>query len=109
MPLGGYAHGVISSTVDADLFRVELDATRTIIVETDARLGACGLAGQVDTVLRILDAGGGLLAENDDVDEQLLRLCSRIVIDLPAGTYYVRVTGFNGRTGQYAVRASDAT
>jgi hypothetical protein len=50
-----------------------------------------------------------LLAENDDVDEQLLRLCSRIVIDLPAGTYYVRVTGFNGRTGQYAVRASDAT
>jgi len=106
LPLGGYAYGSVDSSSDVDLFRVDLSAPTSVVVETDAAIGACGLVEQVDTFVRLLDDAGIMLAENDDVDAQLLRRCSRIEMDLPAGTYFVEVTGWNGDVGYYGVRVA---
>lgn len=102
--VGGYMYGVIESSVDVDLYRFTVDAGSSIVVETDALFGACGLADQVDTVVRVLDAAGNPVAENDDIDTATRRHCSRVQTTLAAGTYYVEVTGWGGDVGYYAVR-----
>lgn len=106
VPMGGYSYGAISPSADVDLYRVDLAQTTTILVETDGLFGACGLAGQVDTVVRILDSVGNPLAENDDINTDARRHCSRIQATLAAGTYYVEVTGWSGDVGYYAVRVA---
>jgi hypothetical protein len=104
LPLDGYAYGVIASSTDVDVFRVQIPEDAAVVVETDGHLGACGLAGQVDTVVRILSDVGGLVAESDDIDSAAFRYCSRLQLTLPAGTYYIEVRGWNGHVGSYAVR-----
>ena len=43
------------------------------------------------------------------MDAPNLRLCARIEIDVPAGTYYVEVTGWEGGVGTYAVRVAEGS
>jgi subtilisin family serine protease len=107
LPVGGYAYGTIEPGSDADFYRFVLDAAKTIVIETDALLGACGFTDQVDTALRLLDANGARLATHDDIDGSLGRHCSRIQGVLPAGTYYVEVTGWDADQGYYAVRVTE--
>lgn len=109
LPLGGYAFGVIATDADVDLYRLDLVASTAVVVETDAVVGSCGLAGQVDTVVRVLDAAGVGQHVNDDVDTSLGRHCSRIETTLEPGTYYVEVTGWEGDTGPYAVRIGEGS
>lgn len=104
MLVGGYAFGTISPSGDVDLYKFEVPASMSIVVETDAFIGACGFAGQVDTIVRLLDVNGLEIAQNDDVNTALERRCSRLTGTLPAGTYYVEVTGWSGDVGPYAVR-----
>src|SRR6185503_4844430 len=106
LPVGAYMYGTIASNNDADVYRIRVAAPTTVLVETDAYIGACGLAGQVDTVVRLLDAGGALVVENDDIDSDTRRRCSRIHATLSAGTYYAEVTGWSGSTGAYGVRVA---
>jgi subtilisin family serine protease len=106
LPVGGYAYGTITSSSDVDLYQIEVPVSTTMRVETDALVGACGLADPVDTVVRLLDATGSVIAENDDVNTTALRKCSLVQATVPAGTYFVEVTGWNGDVGYYAVRAA---
>jgi hypothetical protein len=107
LPVGGYAYGTIQGGADADLYRFVLDTVKTVVIDTDAVLGACGFTDQVDTVLRLLDHNGAELAAHDDIDSAIGRHCSRIQPILPAGTYHVEVTGWNGDQGYYAVRVAE--
>ena len=56
--------------------------------------------------MRLLDADGVELAMQDDIDAALNRHCSRVQAVLPAGTYYVEVSGWSGDQGYYAVRVA---
>jgi hypothetical protein len=70
---------------DVDYFRVrKLREGQTLIAET--------LSGQIDSVLGIFDAGGNLLAADDDGG---LGVLSRVELEIPAdGTYFVAVGTF---------------
>jgi hypothetical protein len=107
LPVGGYAYGTIDSSSDVDVYRFVLAESETVVVETDAFLGACGYTDQVDTVVRLLDSHGAQLATHDDVDAAHNRHCSRIQSELPAGTYYVEVAGWRGDQGHYALRVAE--
>ena len=106
LPVGGYAYGSIASGADVDVYRFEMPEPGTVILETDGFIGACGFAGEADTVVRLLDADGAELDVNDDI-EPGVRRCSRLSADLPAGSYYAEVTGWNSTIGYYQIRIAE--
>ena len=57
--------------------------------------------GSVDTVGLLLDRTGTEIASNDDPDDGGRNF--RITETLDAGTYYVRVSGYDSETGSYTV------
>ena len=79
---------------DHDVFVFELDATRTVRIET---------SGQVDTFGSLYDRRGQRLAATDtggeDANFQLLRTLS-------AGVYFVRIEGSAGSRGAYELDVS---
>lgn len=75
---------------DVDLFAVTLAAGETLTVDIDARTLA--EPSELDSVLRLFDAGGRQLAVNDDANGSLDSLLSFVVP--AAGTYYVGVSAF---------------
>jgi subtilisin family serine protease len=109
LPVGGYAYGSIASSSDVDLYRFTLAVATTVVIETDALVGSCGHADQVDTILRVLNGDGSQLAAHDDIDGGLDSRCSRIQMLLPAGSYYAEVTGFANDRGSYAVRIGEVS
>ena len=85
-------------TADEDLFKLELDTAAEVIVYT---------TGGVDTIGELLDSDGTTpLAVNDDDGD---KLNFRILKELEAGAYYIRVKGYQEgakpETGPYAVFA----
>lgn len=97
---------------DVDVYAVTVPASGSILAKTNAGNGACN----VDTVLALLDLDGAtLLGEDDDGGDAIVGAgaCSRIdpqrnafARDLPAGVYYLRVTGKNSDVGPYRIEAS---
>ena len=108
--VGGYLHGALGTT-DADVYRVDIPAAGQYSFETSGWDGAfCKFALNVNTVMVLYDANGGVLAQNDDADSVNNNFCSRISTALAAGTYFVGVTpglDFAGAThkGRYRVEA----
>ncbi len=87
----------INSTTDGELVESD-EADYFKVVLTEETLLSVETLGDTDTYGFLLDSAGTQLAENDDGDS----LNFRIVQNLPAGTYYVRVEGFEGtETGSY--------
>ncbi|MEL6897469.1 MAG: trypsin-like serine protease [Planctomycetota bacterium] len=85
--------GVFEVAGDRDAFAFSVDADG----ETTIALG--GQNAVVDTVLRIYDADGQLIGENDDIDGGL---DSRVILDLDAGLYYAVAATYNdSETGAY--------
>ena len=83
---------------DEDLFKMELDTADEVLVYT---------TGGVDTIGELLDSDGTtLLASNDDDGDGLN---FRLLKELEAGAYYIRVKGYQEgaepETGPYAVFA----
>ena len=75
---------------DVDYFRVDVTAAGTLEVYS---------SGGIDTVGRLEDATGSLIAENDDGGTNRN---FRIAAEVSVGTYYVRVSGYSsGTTGSY--------
>lgn len=73
------------SGADIDFFSFEGEAGNYFIAETTR--------GQIDSVLGLFDAGGSLIAANDDKGTGTNPLLSRIEGALPStGTYYLAVT-----------------
>jgi len=92
-------NGRIDTVGDVDMFRIQVSQRSRIDAFTE---------GSSDTIGRLYDAAGNLLAENDDVAGRPdpANLNFGIGIEVAAGTYYVAVSGFSGMTGAYRVRAN---
>lgn len=93
--------GQINRDQDVDLYRFEGRAGQKIILEIHAaRYGSA-----LDSILTLYDAGGGILASNDDIPGST---DSRIAHTLPkTGTYYVGVVDANDSGGAgYVYRLS---
>ena len=76
---------------DIDYFRVEVTQAGTLTVET---------TGNTDTVGQLRGADGQALGEDDDGGSGLN---FRLVRQVTAGTYYIRVSGFENATGPYTL------
>ena len=89
--------GRIEAADDADFFRFEVDAERSVTIET---------SGGLDTVGTLYDGSGRSLATDDDggTDYNF-----RIRRTLSAGTHYVRVESYGSDTGAYTLRLSAGT
>jgi subtilisin family serine protease len=102
LPVGGYLFGTTSAT-DTDVYRVLIPQQDRYVFETSAVDGACGFALEGDTSIGLYDAQGVLLAANDDIDQKVLNLCSRVNFILAPGEYQVRVQAQFG--GSYRIQA----
>ena len=79
---------------DIDYFSVQINQTGQLTVWT---------TGSLDTVGRLENSAGTTLAENDDGGSSAN---FSITLDVEPGTYYVRVRGYGGNTGNYTVHAA---
>ncbi len=100
-------NGRLQSPEDSDLFCFEGTAGQTIVIEVCARR----LSSPLDSLLKLTDAQGKLLASNDDTEDPgsgwLTHYAdSRLVATLPAnGDYYVHLRDAQHRGGpEYAYR-----
>jgi hypothetical protein len=94
--VGAYVEGLLDGGGDADLYRIVVGQAGTYAFETYGVFGACGFALVPDTVLDVLDAGGGLVTSGDDIDGGAFRYCSRVEAALQPGTYFLRVKAYGG-------------
>ncbi|MDQ3698244.1 MAG: DVUA0089 family protein [Gemmatimonadota bacterium] len=103
---GGYLMATLPDA-DVDMARVAIHQPGQYTFETSGWRGACGFAIEVDTVLDLLDASGGVIASNDDIDTPGENYCSRITTTLTPGTYYLQVRGYPGSPvgGRYRLEA----
>jgi serine protease len=102
---GGYLHGAVDAPGSLDYLRVRVPTPGQYTFETSGWDGACGLAMEENTVLRLYDAGGVLIASHHDIDAAAFLYCSRITTSLAAGTYYLSVDGTRGRRYRVQARA----
>jgi serralysin len=94
--VGGYISGSIDSATDSDWYRITLVAGQTYTFST---ILASGLS---DSVLRLRDATGALIAENDDAISGSSFLFSEIrYTATTSGAFFLDVTGFGGATGTF--------
>ena len=90
--LNGTTRGVLERSGDVDYFRVVVTRTGTLTVKTE---------GPTDTVGELQRANGTKLDDNDDGGTGSN---FQIRQQVSAGTYYVRVSGYNGSaTGSYTL------
>ena len=92
--LGSTSAGELHDARDADVFRINVPQEGVLRVET---------TGVTDTEGALLSADGTVLAE-DDNGGALLNF--RIDKWVRAGAYFAKVTGWDGRTGAYALRVA---
>ena len=97
LPLDSPLPGRIDPTGDIDYFRLQIPVSGSLTVET---------TGSTDTYGRLESSSGSTLATNDDGGSGSN---FRIVRNVTAGTYYIRVTGYRSETGGYTLRANMAT
>jgi Bacterial pre-peptidase C-terminal domain len=97
---GQQIEGSIATVADADWFRFVLPAPSDLLAWTGP-----GLVGQIgDTVLRLYDASGNVLADVNDGSLLTSGFYSELkTANLPAGTYYLQVVGYQGATGTYSL------
>ena len=91
---GGNCVGSIEESGDEDFFWVALSSAGTLTVYT---------TGSTDTYGYLLDSNGNeLIKSDDDGDGRNFSLSWNV----SAGTYYVRVRGYNSSVGNYVLRTS---
>ena len=86
--VGGTASDVLEVNGDHDWFRIELVAGQKITIFLD------GITLE-DAYLRIRDASGNLLAENDDISAGVIRDSRLVFTATTTGTYYIDVGAWN--------------
>ncbi len=106
--MNSYVLGQITAIDPADVFRIQIPRSGTYYFETSGVIGTCAYGIELNTVLDLLSSTGTVLATNDDVDMPGSRYCSQITMALQAGTYYVRVRGSGGSSGQYRLWVHDS-
>ncbi len=95
LAVGGSQSGQIETGGDVDYFRVQVSEAGELTVQTTGRL---------DTKGQLEDSAGAVLARDDDGGDGYN---FRITHAVSAGTYYLKVEGFDASTtGSYTVHAS---
>ncbi len=95
LAVGNSQSGQLEPGGDVDYFRVEVTASGALIVQT---------TGSLDTKGQLEDSAGAVLASNDDGGDGYN---FRIVHAVSAGTYYIKVVGYDATTtGRYTIHAS---
>jgi hypothetical protein len=85
--------GVLEVAGDADVFRFTVSTRSSVVIGTEST---------IDTVGELLDAFGAVLDLNDDRSQTDFNFQLQATLD--AGTYFVRVTGYQGAvTGAYVL------
>jgi len=100
--INGSSSGDLETAGDRDWFRVQLAAGTTYLLSLQGLHGGGGTLE--DPFLRLHDASGALLAQNDDIVDGVNR-DSQLSYKAPAsGTYYVEAGAFNDSySGTYTV------
>ncbi|MCB2116703.1 MAG: M10 family metallopeptidase C-terminal domain-containing protein, partial [Rhodobacteraceae bacterium] len=98
---GDTFNGSLSGIGDKDWVKISLSAGNTYTLN----LSGVGASALGDPTLRVYDASGNLVAENDDYNGSFN---SRLVLSpLSSGTYYVEADSFaSSFTGSYAISTS---
>jgi hypothetical protein len=91
--------GTIESATDADVFSVTVADGSSLVVILDSLAGT-------NAILEILDTDGTSVLATGTVDAFSLDSAA-IASGLPAGTYFIRVTGNAGATGGYQFVAKE--
>ena len=95
LALGSSRSGQLETGGDVDYFRVAVSASGELTVHT---------TGSLDTKGQLEDSAGGVLARDDDGGDGHN---FRIVHAVRAGTYYIKVEGYDASaTGGYTIHAS---
>ena len=95
MAMGSSRSGQLETGGDVDYFRVQVAASGELIVHTTGRL---------DTKGQLEDSAGAVLARDDDGGNGYN---FRIAHAVSAGTYYLKVEGYDASTtGRYTIHAS---
>ena len=95
LAVGSSRSGQIEPGGDVDYFRVQVSASGDLTVHT---------TGSLDTRGQLEDSAGGVLARDDDGGDGYN---FRIAHAVSAGTYYIKVEGYNASTtGRYTIHAS---
>lgn len=104
VPVGGSVEGSIDATGDSDWYRITLVAGQTYTFSTI-------LGGLSDSILRLRDASGALLGENDDaVSGSSSYLFSEITYTATtSGTYFLDVSGYQSATGSFYLTTTAPT
>lgn len=98
----GTQTGVIERAGDVDILRVEATVSGQMTITQSA-----AAQGRLDSYLAVYDAGGQLIARNDDHDRSLN---SRIDITVEAGSvYYIKAAAFGRSTGAYNIELTTIT
>jgi hypothetical protein len=91
--VGGSASGNLELAGDRDWFRIQLSAGTNYLITLQGLHGGGGTLE--DPYLRLHDASGALLAQNDDIVDRVNR-DSQLSFTAPTGgTYYVEAGAFN--------------
>jgi serralysin len=91
---GSYVQGVIDDATDSDWFRI------TLVAGQHYRFSTILAADLSDSILRLRDSAGNIIATNDDAGGG--NLFSEIGFTATTGgTYFLDVTGYNGDTGTF--------
>lgn len=101
--VGGSVVDELETVGDTDWYRITLSGNQTILIS----LNGSGATPVSDTYLRIYNANGVLIAENDDGGGGLNSLL-RFTAANP-GTYYIEVDSYSSSyTGQYTLSVEEA-
>jgi subtilisin family serine protease len=101
--VGSYLHGQLGSASEVDLFTITLPAGTYTFETSGWNDTACGYAYAADTRIELRGPTGGVLGSNDDIDLTAKNYCSALTRTLPAGSYTIAVTSFDG--GYYRIEA----
>jgi subtilisin family serine protease len=103
--IGGYMQGRIVHPDTIDVFKVQIPRAATYTFQTSGWVGACGTALEEATAIGLFNPSGTLLTFTGYIDQAHYNYCSRLTLNLNAGTYYVAVAGLFGLRYRLQARA----
>ena len=99
MAVGDTVKGVLSHKFDEDWIRIELEREKTYRINLSGRGEGGDAAG--DTILKLFDARGYLIATNDDIDTAGGRYDSELIYTATySGAYYLSAGSYTANPGE---------